>query len=288
MPEAARNLTALDGGQSPAPQKPTVANVVVTPEMATRWLERNIGNRRFKPQEINRYARDMAAGNWKFTGEPIKFAKDGRLLDGQNRLAAIVKSGCSILMSVVRGLDDEAQRVMDTGAKRTSADDLQMFAGEKHATSLAAAVKFALTAEQVGIERANRHSVSNLEIAQFLERNPDIREATSVAREVARQIDALQAVVAYAYWQLSRIDLIEAHEFFHAAATGVGLTAGDPILAMTKRFAEARRNRERLPHAVQLSIIYRVWNARREGKTMRFVRVRSPKGGGDVPIPEPK
>ena len=57
--------------------------------------------------------------------------------------------------------------------------------------------------------------------------------------------------------------------------------------ALTNRFAEARRNRERMPKRVYLSLIYRAWNTRRDGKTMRFIRVNSP-AGGLVPVPEPK
>jgi hypothetical protein len=282
-------MAAVNVHHLPAPEKPTASIVMVTPAVAARWLERNTGNRRFKPQEIDRYARDMTAGHWRITGEAIKFARSGRLLDGQNRLAAVAKSGTTIPMFVVRGLEDEAQRVMDTGSKRNSADDLQMFAGEKNASALAAAIRFAITAELVGPGGSGRYSVSNMEVATFLEENPAIRGAVEVAKDVYRQMDAFPAVVAYAYWKLAAIDPLDADEFFGAAATGAGLSTGDPILAMRKRFAEARRNRERLPHATQLSIIYRVWNAWRDGKTMTFVRVKSPKaGGGDVSIPTPK
>lgn len=285
MAEPATPLHAVDSDPLFSP-RPTTSVVNVTPALAQAWLEHNTGNRKYKDREIDRYARDMAAGRWKLTGESIKFSRELRLLDGQNRLAAVIKSGATVPMFVTRGLDDDSQRVMDTGAKRNSADDLGMH-GEKHASTLAAVCRLAIAAETVGIERQGSLSVSNLEIVEFLEANPDIRDAVQVAREFARQMDAYPTVVAYAYWKLSALDPWEAASFFEAAASKVGLNEGDPVLAMTKRFAEARRNRERLPHAVQLSVIYRVWNARREGKTMRFVRIRSPKSG-DVPIPEPK
>lgn len=268
-----------------AADKPAASVVMITPEIADRWLKRNTGNRKLKPKEIDRYARDMASGNWTLTGEAIKFAKTGRLLDGQNRLAAVVKSGATVAMFVIRGLEDDAQRDMDTGVKRTAADDLGMH-GEKHASLLASVVRFAASVEQVGTERAARHSVSNSEVREFLSRNPEIRIAVDAARQFARQMDAYPTVVAFAYWSLSKIDPFETHQFFKAAATKVGLGEGDPVLAMAKRFAEARRNREALSHAAQLSVMYRVWNARREGRTMAFVRVKSPKSG-DVPVPEP-
>jgi hypothetical protein len=41
------------------------------------------------------------------------------------------------------------------------------------------------------------------------------------------------------------------------------------------------------PRTECLSVIYRAWNARRAGKSLRLLRVSSPKGG-IVPVPEPK
>lgn len=40
------------------------------------------------------------------TGEPIKFAHNGRLLDGQQRLMALVDANVAVDFLVVRGLDE--------------------------------------------------------------------------------------------------------------------------------------------------------------------------------------
>ena len=72
------------------------ANSVVmtfTPVVAEYILDNmNVGNRPQKPSRIVRYAADMANDNWSVTGESIKFGADGKLKDGQNRLAACVRS----------------------------------------------------------------------------------------------------------------------------------------------------------------------------------------------------
>ena len=94
-------------------------------------------------------------------------------------------------------------------------------------------------------------------------------------------------LVAYTTWTLGRIDQAAAYEFWIDAAEKVGLVAGDPVIALTNRFAEARRNRERMATDVQLSAIYRAWNARRAGQPLRMLKTRSP-SGGLVPIPEPR
>jgi hypothetical protein len=58
----------------------------VSPTLARQWLEHNTCNRPLKPERIEAYARDMAAGEWRITGEMFKFATDGRMLDGHEPL----------------------------------------------------------------------------------------------------------------------------------------------------------------------------------------------------------
>jgi hypothetical protein len=94
----------------------------ITPEMAKAMLEHNKGNRPVKSSVVVTYARDMQKGNWKTDYNPIAFATDGTLKNGQHRLAAIIKSGVTVSMLVARDVDDEA--MYDIGANRSTPDVL--------------------------------------------------------------------------------------------------------------------------------------------------------------------
>lgn len=263
--------------------KPEAKVIFVNPDMATRWLERNVRNRRIRPATVKKYARDMAAGRWQITGEGVKFGPDGALLDGQHRLAAVVEAGVTVPLFVVRGIAPDAQRVMDTGRARTASDALTM-KGEAHSAMLAAAARIALGVD-AGLPDPGKYDPTHGEIERFVDENPDLRVACDVASATARRTDCPPALVAYAYWRMAKVDRADAATFWIAAADKVGLAAGDPVIAMTNRFAEARRNRERLSKRAALSVIFRCWNYRRAGKTLRLVKVNSP-AGGIVPIPE--
>lgn len=266
--------------------KPSSSILFITPEMAARWLDKNTRNRKVRAKTVAAYARDMAAGNWLMTGEPIQFDTNGVLLNGQHRLHAVVKSGATVAIVVHRNIDPAAQSVMDTGRKRTASDDLSI-KGESHTALLAAAARLALGVESGGPGDVGRYEATHSEIETYIERNPGLRYACEFAQQVARKSDCPPAVVAYTFHEMSKIDSFEAARFWMAASEKVGLAEGDPVIALTNRFAEARRVRERLSKRIYLSLIYRAWNARRAGKTMRFIRVNSP-AGGLVPIPEPK
>jgi hypothetical protein len=98
--------------------------VVVTPKLAEKWLnESNTENRKLRPGIAEKYAVDMAAGNWKENPQPIIFRDDGVLADGQHRLFAVIESGCSIPFFVMRGLSKETILNLDTGYGRSLVDN---------------------------------------------------------------------------------------------------------------------------------------------------------------------
>lgn len=272
--------------------KPAVSVMSVSPQCATRWLaENNTHNRPLRRRTVEKYARDMACGSWALTGEPIKFATDGTLLDGQHRLAAVVKANVTVLLFVARGITAEAQLVMDTGAKRTASDAISLV-GRPNSSVLAAASRLALAVDvaqrgEIVHASIDKYSATTSELLDFIDANPEMQTSASFASRYARNTDVAPSVVAYTHWIFSTINVADADAFWIAASEKVGLRVSDPVLAMTNRFAESRRNRESLSKAAQLSIIYRVWNARREHRTLRNVRVNSV-NGGLVPIPEPK
>lgn len=98
----------------------------ITPKMASEYLTRNTRNRRLKKALVEQYASEMRAGNWRLTHQGVAFNCDGTLLDGQHRLAGIVKSECAIQMLVARGVDSKSQIVMDDHAKRSAGDAITL------------------------------------------------------------------------------------------------------------------------------------------------------------------
>jgi len=102
--------------------KPVFAVERVTPEMATQWLSTALHNRKLRPSKVRAYAEDMRCGRWTMNGESIKFDTAGHLLNGQHRLNAVIKSGATVEMATVRGLDPSTQATMDRGLSAKSYD----------------------------------------------------------------------------------------------------------------------------------------------------------------------
>ena len=114
----------------------------ITPAKAEAMLKQNTGNfRNLDENRVRLYGDEMKSGNWTLNGETIKF--NGKLLlDGQHRLAAIIKANVSVDVLVVRGVDADAREV-DRGKPRSVGQWLN-HQGVKNHNNIAATARLVL------------------------------------------------------------------------------------------------------------------------------------------------
>jgi len=106
-------------------QLPT-RQVLVTPEIASHMLENNFHNRNVRQHRVDDYARQMQDGHWKKSGNTISIGPDGRLLNGQHRLWAVVESGVTQQFVIVLEESNDIYEVFDTGLNRQAIDILKV------------------------------------------------------------------------------------------------------------------------------------------------------------------
>ena len=247
--------------------KPAASVIDVDPATATRWLARNEKNRHVRKPMVSAYARDMAAGDWQFTGEAIKFDRDGNLIDGQHRLNAVVRSGATVRMLVVRDLAPEAQSVLDTGAKRSASDALSL-TGHAHSHGLAAVTRMCIL-----LDRGAEHGVvTHSEIASYIDAHPDLPAAVSKQSKYAAHLDLTPRVISYLCLTFARVDQDACEQFFDSLANNQTNGPGDPRNTMIRKLSEARRRGERVTPVEQIHIVTRAWNAWREGRQLRLIK----------------
>lgn len=267
-------------------EKPSASVVMVDPDTARRWLGRNLSNRNIRNRVVMLYARDMSSGRWHLTGEAIKFAKDGRLLDGQHRLQAVIESGCTVAMFVVRGLDDDSQSVMDTGSKRLTSDQLHL-KGAPNAALLAASARWAFYYEAGWLHIDNTaRVVSTAELLDFVEDNPDLHDAVAFGNSVRKRIEAVPSVLVCAIWMTSRVDPEQSARFWLSLADLTDLPSGSPVLALSSRLREVARTRQRVDNAALLSLLIRAWNHWRKGTSVASIPIY--RGGKVIRCPDPR
>lgn len=113
-------LNDLEEGQKE--KKLVHRRILVTPEQAKKWLQENTRNRQLSGRIVHKYAAMMKAGEWLTTHEGIALYQDGKLADGQHRLAAIIEANCAIELNVTFGLSLNAGLMIDNNKPRQVID----------------------------------------------------------------------------------------------------------------------------------------------------------------------
>jgi hypothetical protein len=128
-PEVA-GLKALDlkpGDPIPTPAGIAWNAIHIDPALAAHLFAQNRDNNRGKhDQHLDLLVSDLRDDRWRLTPGPVVFDEDGRLIDGQHRLLAIMRSGVPAWTVVTFGWDRETIHFLDLGAKRTGGDMLRI------------------------------------------------------------------------------------------------------------------------------------------------------------------
>lgn len=292
-PTRSRTAAPKPGPAKPQGPKLEMSVDFVDAVKAQEWLDQIDRQRKVRKQRVVAIASDIVEGNWILSGEPFKFDEDGRFVDGQHRCHAIimadkVKPGVTVQAVVVKNVPREAMTVLDTGAARSAADQLNI-ADFPFPTLLASTAKWIIFFDK-DVLYADRmlRTATHTEIHQFVKNNEPLAKIVSVtASRLRKNIDAITpATLAASYYICFRIAPDEADWFFEKLATGASLDEGSPILALRSRLREIRLHKTHLQPDGYLSLVIRTWNAVREGREMSAIPIY--RRGVTIKCPQPK
>jgi transcriptional regulator with XRE-family HTH domain len=127
---------APDGGLETNPM--ATKYVVVTPEQARAWLEKQAQNRSLSDATVRHYVHEMRSGKWVAEVSGILFDAKGQLRDGQHRLTAVVRFGAPVRMRVETNVPEDVFQKVDMGRARKFGDILRMNGDPNGVKSVAA------------------------------------------------------------------------------------------------------------------------------------------------------
>lgn len=210
--------------------------VTMTPEWATEILARqNTNNRTMRKLVVARYAEAIINDEWRLTQQGIAIDKNGVLLDGQHRLAAIVRAQKPIEIAMAMDCDPEIFKVLDTGATRKASDVLHM-QGAKHRTVAATSIKQLIMYRESPelVWRGRVRYPSHAEISEFYEKySTQVDRSTELANRsysAFRQLNksSVATFVMLTMEKNYRMSIVE--YFLEKVSKGVGLAEDSAIL----------------------------------------------------------
>lgn len=250
----------------------------VTPTTAKKWLSTMVDNNRsIKPRKVAQYADDMRSGRWQTgTGETIKFNTDGKLIDGQNRLNAVIDAQRTIIFDVAHDVPVEAMTVLDTGVSRSPADALRISgAGVTRPISITSLVRGALMWDH-GNQMAHQAVWSPthlMVIDRYREEAAAFDTAAARGRDCQRSGLGIESVSALAYYLFARHlgDDDQVHGWFDQLITGANLNAYSPALTLRNRALKFKA--DRINRSEQLALHIIAWNYYRADRECRVLKL---------------
>ena len=220
----------------------------------------------------------MIAGLWnEETGESIKIASDGTVLDGQQRLQAIIKSGMSLAFLIVEDLNKEVFSVLDSGIKRTPGDTFHC-AGISNSTNLAAGIKryLILKGGRIVDDNISQRGFSTKELLTIYYQRKQYWNAAANMSQV--WYDRCGGILSKApllgfYSYFYDIDEDDAFTFMEKFANGVNLSSNNPIKLLRDKLFMAKINtRFSMSGYVFTALIIKAWNYYRKGEEIKLLK----------------
>jgi hypothetical protein len=245
---------------SPAPDI-SATLMVINQTMAQELLKNRLPNRPVSKVRVRSMIDDLRRDRWQTNGESIILDHDLRLLDGQHRLMAVSESGISITTLVVVGVDPSAMPSIDQGKAKGGADVLHM-AELPHAQQLSSTAKWLWRFENQRM-RQTTVLLRNDELPGFVAEHPGLSSSLEWGRSIKSLLP--QGLAAMAYFLMAKQDAALSKKVFRALATGLEMSASDPIWPLRERFLKDKPPRTHAITVARCAALVLAWNKVREG-----------------------
>jgi len=250
---------------------------LITPEIAEGMLMSNplFANRRPTLATVKYYARQMLAGKWRKTGQPLLFTTTGKLLDAGHRLWACYLSGASFETFVIGDVDGEQSNLfafIDAGKNRSAADALSTAGLNGQAKLLASVVRISAHYEGGLYTASNQKQLEKMspsDVIEYVEARPNMSKAVHLMASDHKSANILinhrdvAAFAAYKILDLHGEDVLD--QFMNELGTvdiEEGIAESDPVAALARALekASAKKGEDKLKKHQVLGLVIRGFN----------------------------
>jgi len=252
--------------------------LTVTPDMARSWLATGRTNRPVTQLLVNKYAADMRTGRWRLTKEAISFDAEGCLDDGQHRLHGVIAANAPVRMAVVWDAPLDQFEVLDSGRTRTFGQRLAI-EGYRNYQEVAAATRMVIKYLKFpDVVWTGYMIVTESEMREYLDAH-SIDGSDAAAARRARLLTPA-AWIAINHIITTTAPSVDAWEGFRGPIlSGIGLTAGDPRLALRNYATQKWGGGQSYILAGLVA-----WNHYVNGRTIQFIKASR----AQLPMPKPE
>ena len=238
--------------------------VKVTPQRAADWLGNEWSNRKLRRALVVTFLQDMKAGHWRLTGDTLKFSSEGRLLDGQHRLKALIEYGHPMEFAIAWNVPVEAQENVDMGLARQVKDILEI-RGEENSGLVAGVARWVCGWEAGGrwsLPQGSQRRISRMDVA--------VRVDDAIRRAAGDIVPGQSRIMSgpcfgFCRWLLAQVDEGEANQFLGHVVIG-DTDRRDPARELRERLMEEKIVGSNLRGGRVVALTIVAWNYHVEGR----------------------
>lgn len=236
--------------------------------IAVELLENNHANRRIRKAKLAQYVEDMKHDRWLLNGETIIISREGQLLDGQHRAFAALNVYEAPPVTFLFGIDEEARRTLDIGAKRNASDILALEGIRNGALASAAARMIIARAQGKGKAFVGRDRISTSVVVDRVMSDKQLQDAADHIHKMKRTPipGVTVGVICAAYYLLRKKNQEQAYHFIQLVFSTESV-----------RGSAERVTRDRLIDLAgtggrekRLEVLVRGWNMLRSGEVTQI------------------
>ena len=250
--------------------------VLMTPEMALEMLKINTRNRPLNKSKVLEYESLMKRGMWKYNGEPVIVGKGNVLLDGQHRLAAIIKAKVSQKILIVENIEADVFDTIDVGKARTGGDMLAIL-DVKDASKVASIIG---AYRSLCLKRTNINNSSSVlsksEVVSIYREMPDFwQDLNKMGGTIYRRLrlfthSRVGGYIAFLVLE-KKHNLEKVYNFFWQLVSSENVE-NETINVLREKLLKDITGQYRLTPKYKHVCIVKAWNSYISGKTLNTIR----------------
>ena len=235
--------------------------ILLTPEMAAELLEHNGLNRPLSDGHVQRIARQILDGKWRFNGDTIKVGEGGDILDGQHRLWAIIEAKKPVETILVRGIHRDAFATVDTLRRpRSGADILSLCGASRYRQATAMALTWLLRWQRTDAHgrtllpnyKAPQNRIENSDVEAAFVAHPGMVQAVERASRLKRLANV--SIMGFLYYVFSNHNNVIADRMMDTLENPAGVGVNDPFFRLRTYFTADHHQRKEPLVTIALAI----------------------------------
>jgi hypothetical protein len=280
-------------GNGEADRGVAVTLLTVTPSVAAELLEHKRRNRKVSDKRVAEYAHMMRRNKWVDGQADICLDTEGKLINGQHTLTAVMRSGRTIVVTLKTGMPPRSMDSLDSHRARKVSDQLQI-EGFTNATTVAPTALVVMRWRQEGSppgltqwgQTVKSADIDRLQHLAYCRKHKDeLESAAALAKSRAAKTKLLSPSMI-AGLQIMFTDYAPAHgEAWLAELFDETSSVSQPVAAYRQKLIQLRGTNNEWSGSLKLAFAIKSFNAYMARREMKLFRLK-PNEQVNVDVPE--